>query len=99
MISIKIHNSYRNVVAVCDSSLVGKKFEEGNVQLDIRESFYKEKEVNEEELKRILIMQAKEDSTFNIIGPISIKIALENKIIDEESIGTVQSVPFALTLL
>ena len=26
---IKIHNSYRNVVALADADLIGKKFEEG----------------------------------------------------------------------
>jgi|SRR3989338_1224492 len=99
MISIKIHRSYRNVVAVCDSDLIGKKFEEGIRQLDIKESFFKDKEVDEEELKRILILQSKEDSTFNIVGKNSVKIAIELEIIDKNSIAHVQKIPFALTLL
>ena len=37
---VKIHKSYRNVVAVCDSDLIGKKFEEDKFQLDLKESFY-----------------------------------------------------------
>ena len=99
MISIKIHRSYRNVVAACDSELIGKKFEEGKLQLDIRENFYKNQEVSEEELKRILILQAKEDSTFNIIGEKAIKVALEVGIIDEDSVSHVNKIPFALTLI
>ena len=37
---IKVHNSYRSVVAVADSDLLGKRFEEGIKQLDVRENFY-----------------------------------------------------------
>jgi len=32
---IKITKSYRDIVAVCDSSILGKKFEQGNLQLDL----------------------------------------------------------------
>jgi len=38
---VKIIESYRNVVAIADEELVGKKFFEGNKQLDVKESFYK----------------------------------------------------------
>jgi hypothetical protein len=36
-----IHSSCRDVVAICDSELLGKVFEEGQLQLDVKESFYK----------------------------------------------------------
>ena len=48
-IAVKIYNSYRIVVALCDSNLIGKKFEEGKRQLHLRENFYKEREVTKEE--------------------------------------------------
>ena len=38
---VNIIKSYREVVAICDSELLGKCFEEGIFQLDIKESFYK----------------------------------------------------------
>lgn len=96
---IKIHRSYRNVVAVCDRDLIGKKFEEGKRQLDIRENFYKGQEVNKEEAVKIMIMQSKEDSTFNIVGRKSIDAAIEAGIIEEGDVDTIQGIPFALTLL
>ncbi len=40
MISIKIHKSYRYVVAICDSNLVGKQFEQNKFQLDVKENFF-----------------------------------------------------------
>ena len=96
---IKIHKSYRIVVAVCDKEIVGKKFEQGKLQLDVRENFYKDKEVSHEEAVRILKFQAKEDATFNIVGDKSIKAALEAEIIIDEGVAYLQNIPFALVLV
>ena len=52
---IRVIKSYRDVVALCDSELLGKKFEEGDFQLDIKESFYKGDEVSEEEASKIIL--------------------------------------------
>ncbi|MBU3913519.1 MAG: DUF424 domain-containing protein [Nanoarchaeota archaeon] len=96
---IKVHKAYRDVVAVCDSELTNKKFEQGIAQLDIRENFYKGEEKTAEELIEILKDMAKEDATFNIIGSDSVNCALKAGIISEEGIKQVQDVPFALVLL
>ena len=37
----KIHKTYRYVFAVCDSDLIGRTFEEGNFQLEVKENFFK----------------------------------------------------------
>ena len=99
MICVKVHKSYRNVVALCDSDLVGKKFEEGIKQLDLRENFYKEKELDESEAAQLIKFQAKEDSTFNIVGQKSIALAEKLGIISSEGIMKIQNIPFALILL
>ncbi|MEM4271730.1 MAG: DUF424 family protein [Candidatus Pacearchaeota archaeon] len=99
MISIKIHNSYRKVVAVCDSDLIGKKFEEGNRQLDARENFYKGDEYNKEKAVQIIKKQAIEDASFNIVGKESINASIEAGIIKKEGILKLKGIPFALTLL
>jgi hypothetical protein len=96
---VKIHESYRNVVAICDTSLIGKKFEEGKFQLHVKEHFYKEKEVSEEQLLQVIQKQTNEDATFNIVGPDSISIALKSGLIKEDNISKIQGIPFALTLL
>ena len=95
----KIHKSYRNVVALCDADLIGKKFEEGKRQLDCRENFYKEKLVSKEEAIKLLKKQSEEDSTFNIIGHKSTKVAIEAGIISENSIDKIQNIPFTLILI
>ncbi len=95
---VKIHKSYRIVVAICDSDLLGKKFEEGKRQLHIRENFYKDKEVNKEELITIIKRQAMEDASFNIAGKESVQVALELGIIKTEGVHKLKVIPIALIL-
>jgi hypothetical protein len=95
----KIHKSYRVVVAICDSELIGKYFEEGIFQLDIKESFYKGQEVHEEEIIRLMKRMSAEDATFNIVGEKSISLAIELGLISKEGIRRIQDVPFAMALL
>jgi hypothetical protein len=95
----KIHRSYRSVVTLCDADLIGKKFEEGIRQLDVRENFYKGDEVEQEEAIRLLQLQAREDSTFNIVGKESTETAVIAGIIKKNHVSSVGGVPFALTLL
>lgn len=96
---VKIHNTYRDVVAICDSDLIGKKFEEDKFQLDVKESFFKGEEISEEKLIKIIKVLSKEDATFNIIGRKSVNASIKAGIISEESIRKIQEIPFALVLL
>lgn len=99
MHSIKIHRSYRSVIAICDLELLGKRFEEGIKQLYIRENFYKDKEISTEDLIKLMQRQQKEDASFNIAGPKSVQAAIDAGIVSEDAIGKVDNVPFALTLI
>ena len=96
---IKIHRSYRDVVAICDSELVGKIFEEGKRILNCREDFYKDKKVNHEEAVQILEKEGNEDATFNIVGERSVKAAIEAGIITKDDVSIINNIPFILILL
>lgn len=96
---VNVIKSYRDVVAVCDSELLGKRFEEGKFQLDIKENFFRGKESPKEEVSEIMKNMKLEDSTFNIVGEESIKTALEAGIITKKSIGKIDNIPFALVLI
>ena len=96
---VRIIKTYRDVVAVCDTEILGKKFEENNLQLDVKESFYKGEERNEEEAIRIMQRMAMEDATFNIVGEKSTEAAIKAGIISEDNIQMVQNIPFALKLI
>jgi len=96
---VRIIKSYRDVVAICDSDLLGKIFEEGQFQLDVKEGFYKGEEMNEEETKEIILKMVAEDATFNIVGKKSISIAINAGLITKEGIKTIQGIPFTLVLI
>ena len=96
---IKIHKSYRDVVAICDKELLGKYFEQGNFQLDIKESFYKGEEISEEKLSKIIQNMIKEDAIFNIVGEKSISCAIKQGLISKESVKKIQDVPFSMVLV
>lgn len=99
MIIVNVIKSYRYIIAICDPILLGKQFEQGEFQLDIKESFFKGNEVDEEQAIKIMQNMAKEDATFNIVGEESVNIALKAGIITKEGIKRIQGIPFALVLL
>ncbi len=96
---VRIIRSYRDIVAICDSELLGKKFEQGEFQLDVKESFFKGEEIEEEKAIDIMKDMEKEDSTFNIIGEQAINAALKAGVIKQEGVGKIQGIPFALVLI
>ena len=96
---VKIHEAYRMVVAVCDSDIYGKKFEDGDRQIDLTGDFFKGEEKNLIETREILEDSVKEDATFNFVGKEACALAVELELIDEEHILKIQDVPVALALL
>ena len=96
---VKIIKSYRDVVAICDKEILGKKFEEGNLQLDVKENFYSGKECSEKEVIEIIQRMSEEDATFNIVGKKAVNAALKSGIIEEIGVKQIQGVPFALVLI
>lgn len=96
---VNIIKSTRDIVAVCDSDLIGEKFEEGEIQLDVKEDFYKGEEVSYEKAVEIMRDMAKEDATFNIVGEEAVEAAIEAGIIDEGAVRKVEGVSFSLVLI
>ena len=92
MILIKIHRTkFRDVVALCDSDLIGKKFEEKDLQLDITERFYKGEEIEEEKLISILHGA----DIINIVGKESIELAIKAGVISRQNIIKIAGIPHA----
>jgi len=87
------------VVAICDSSLIGKKFQESKFQLDLKDSFYRGEEKTEQETISIMKNMSKEDATFNIVGEEAINCALEAGIISKKGTKKISDIAFALVLL
>lgn len=96
---VKIHEAYRNVVAICDSDLLGKKLEEGNLQLDLSGNFFKGEEKTDEEVLEIIEDQKREDATFNIVGERACELAVRCELISPGAILKISGVPVSLALL
>jgi uncharacterized protein len=99
MFIINIIKSCRDIVAICDKELLGKKFEDEKFQLDVKENFFLGKEANEKEVMRIMNNMRMEDATFNIVGKNSVNAALKLGIINKEGIKKIEGIPFSLVLL
>ncbi len=96
---VNVIKSYRDIVAVCDSELIGKRFEEDLFQLDVKESFFKGEIKSREEIIEIMKDMKLEDATFNIMGERAVATALEAGVIEEGHIGKIAGIPYALVLL
>ncbi len=96
---VNVIKSYRDIVAICDSELIGKKFYEGKFQLDVKESFFKGKEMSEKEAIKIIQEMSREDAIFNFVGKKSVNTALKAGVISQEGIRKIQGIPFAMVLV
>jgi len=79
------------LVAVCDSDIVGRTFREGDLKLEVKESFYGEEEVGEEEVKRAL----RNATIANITGSKAVNLAVRIGIIDKNRILYIEGCPHA----
>ena len=79
------------MVAVCDTELIGKSFEDNELVLKITESFYKGEEATENEVVRSL----KHATIANLVGERAVKCALDNDFIEENNVIFVAGVPHA----
>lgn len=99
MLFVKIHSSYRKIVAVCDADLLGKRFEQGKMQLDIRKEFYFGEKKSENEVIKLLQDAQREDATFNLAGAEAVSAGIKAGVINNEGVLRIKSIPCALSLL
>lgn len=98
-ILLKVHESYRWVVAICDKELFGRKLLEGERTLDLSGEFFNGVEMNDEEVASEIFRCNCEDATFNFVGEKSIEIAKKLGVVRDEGVFWIEGVPVALVLL
>ncbi len=77
-------------MSVCDSELLGERFEDGDFQLEVDREFYEGKEASVEEC-----LEALEKATIaNLVGSI-IKHAIEAGYINSDYVIEIEDVPHA----
>ena len=70
------------LVAVCDSDIAGRTFREGELKIEVKESFYGEKEYSEDEVKREL----RRATIANITGKKAVELAIKIGIVDKDRV-------------
>jgi len=78
------------VLACCDESIKGKKFENKNIVLDLSSHFYQGRKVSNEEFLDLV----KKSYIVNAVGKDIIKLLIKNKIISMEEVKLVKGVPY-----
>ncbi|MBW3001777.1 DUF424 family protein [Candidatus Woesearchaeota archaeon] len=93
---VKVHKKdERTVVAVCDNDLLGKKFEQGELQLDLTSDFYKGDEMDEKEAGDLM----RNADIVNLVGKNSIKLGLEEGVIEKDHIMEIDGIPHAQAVI
>lgn len=92
MISIRIYQKGNDLLlGACDEKLLGKKFEDGKFQIDVKREFYDGERITAKALKKLL-----GDATIaNLVGKDTIKCAIEAGFIDPDCIIKIKGIPHA----
>ena len=87
----KYDTKEERMLAIADSDIVGKHFEEGDLQLEVTGEFYHESECGDEEALKMI----NDASLINATGNNIISLLLKENIIDEDKILRVGGVAHA----
>jgi hypothetical protein len=79
------------IVAICDSELLGKKFSEGKLTIDIRDSFYG----NTKASLKYGLERLKKATIANIVGEKIVGAAINEGLISRESVIFIGGIPHA----
>ncbi len=79
------------IVAICDKELLGKRFEEGDIVIDVKKDFYGGSLIDQEEVLKLL----EEGTIINLVGKKIVSIAIEIGLVDKENVLVVKDVPHA----
>lgn len=92
MFSYKIFRKQSDVLlAVCDTSILGKRFEQGDLILEINKDFYSGNKCDEKELKSL----AKNATIINAAGEKTISLLEHEGIIGRGNILRISGIPHA----
>lgn len=79
------------VLAVCDKELLGKVLEDEDRSFEVKESFYGEEPIDEEEL----LEKAEKSTIINAVGKKVVSVLVENKFFDKKKILKIDGVEHA----
>lgn len=84
-------SSHGMLLIITDQNIIGKKFEEGKLQLDLSKDFYKGEEKDKPEI--VLLFQKARH--IHLTGTEAVKTGIELEYVQSERILMVQEIPHA----
>src|SRR3989344_3887841 len=87
----KKQSQFGLLVVITDSDIIGKKFEEERLQLDLTKKFYQGEAKNKEEVKAII----KTARHMHLTGKGAVAIAVEMDLVDPKKIIFIDKIPHA----
>jgi hypothetical protein len=92
MISVKIYRQGDDIViGACDEHLLGKKFRDGKLQIDVAKHFYDGERIDVKTLKKFLL-----DATIaNLVGKETVKCAQDLGLVDPAYVLKIKGIPHA----
>lgn len=92
MISIRKYKQGQDLlIGACDEKLIGKKFEDGKLQIDVRKEFYDGERITTKVLKKFL----EEATIANLVGEETVKCAIEIGLVDPSCVLKIKGIPHA----
>lgn len=82
----------KRMLNICDADLLGKKITENDLTMNISESYYGDRFVEEQEAEILL----KNSSIINMAGPETISLSIKLGVGSENGIKKVSGVPFLI---
>jgi len=81
----------KRLIAICDTDILGKRFEEGKLQLDLTSQFYKGEEMDEQAAKKLLAGA----SHLNATGKKAVQLCVGLGFVAKAHVITIAGVPHA----
>ena len=89
---MKIYKQGNNIlIGACDEELIGKKFREGKLQIDVSKEFYDGERISVEVLKKYL----KNATIANLVGEKTVNCAIKLGVVDLECVMKIKDIPHA----
>ena len=90
---VKTHKTKDNrlILAMCDEVLIGKRYEEGEKQLDLTSDFYQGIKAEE----RAIIELIEGAYIINAVGKKSVELCIKKGVVDKENINKIKGIPYA----
>lgn len=92
MFIVKGHRGpHGEVLVISDAEIIGRKYEEGNLQLDLSKEFYRGERKSEDELLQMI------DRFYilHLTGPKTVSLFVRLKLVDPAKVLSVKGIPHA----